>query len=203
MPSPRGIQPSGRVSREDPAGSGAGLLTQESGGDGRSAPKVEAARRDAVDNTRWWTGGLDPPSTAGTQRGSTADRPHGGVSRARLRRAGEGRRAPVRTARGPRAACRMGTWTGGDSNPGPLPCEGSALPAELPAPGRPSVPAAGAAGAAAQLSSTASSTKYVSQASSRSLVVSSGSRPRYRQRWTTWLRRSRGCEPWKARPWAT
>ena len=28
----------------------------------------------------------------------------------------------------------MGTWTGGDSNPGPLPCEGSALPAELPAP---------------------------------------------------------------------
>ncbi len=86
---------------------------------------------------RWWTGGVEPPPTTGTQRGFPADRPHGGVSRVRLRRAGEGRRAPVRLKGAPHAACRVGPWTGGDSNPGPLPCEGSALPAELPAPGGP------------------------------------------------------------------
>src|ERR1019366_8469248 len=78
MPSPQGTQRSGRVTRESPAGSGAGLLTQKCEGKGRFATKVEVSRRETVE--------------------------------------------------------KEGTWTGGGSNPGPLPCEGSALPAELPAP---------------------------------------------------------------------
>ncbi len=76
----------------------------------------------------------EPPITTLAERGFPWARWRGGVSRVGLCPTGEGRRAPVRRARGPHQACLMGTWTGGDSNPGPLPCEGSALPAELPAP---------------------------------------------------------------------
>jgi len=59
-------------------------------------PSLQAGRR---------TGGIDPPSTAGTRRGFPADRPHGGVSRVGLR---GGRRASSARRRGARAPLRGG-----------------------------------------------------------------------------------------------